>query len=76
MEESPEPSGGQQLMRIQAYVVILAVIAVILFGSCWFVLGELGIDSAPRLLASFCLPPGIIALILGIFLVIRRNNHA
>jgi hypothetical protein len=46
-----------------------------LFLFIWFSLENVGIDQVPRLVLSVCAPPGLIALIAGIyFLVIQPQN--
>jgi lipopolysaccharide export LptBFGC system permease protein LptF len=74
MAETPTPSGERQILNIQIYVLILVVTAIGLFGLIWLVLGELGATGATRLFASLCLPPGIIALLIGIYVLLRDEN--
>ena len=74
MGQQPTPSGGRQLLNSQLYVLLLTLSAIGLFGAIWLILGELGASGATRLFASLCLPPGIIALLIGLYVLLRSDN--
>lgn len=53
----------------------LAVSAVVLFGALWVLLGNAGVDQFPRLMLSICVPPALMAaLIGGFFLLVRPSK--
>jgi lipopolysaccharide export LptBFGC system permease protein LptF len=55
---------------------VLAVAGIGLFVLVWLVLGEAGAAPAPRLFSALCLPPAVIALLLGAYvLVLRGRRH-
>jgi hypothetical protein len=56
---------------VQFYVLVMAATAIVLFGLIWFILGEFGVIGTTRLFASLCLPPGIIALLIGVYILVR-----
>lgn len=69
-----KPLGGQNLARASVFGVGLSVIAIVVFIVLWVVLGNLGMDQLPRLLLSLCLPPLIIALVVGGYALMRRSR--
>ena len=74
MGQQPTPSGGRQILNSQLYVLLLTIAAIGLFAAIWVILGELGASGATRLFASLCLPPGIIALLIGLYVLLRGDN--
>lgn len=53
----------------------LAVGAVVLFGALWVLLGNAGVEQFPRLMLSICVPPAVIAaLVGGFFLLVRPSK--
>jgi lipopolysaccharide export LptBFGC system permease protein LptF len=71
---SPNPLGGANLPRVIAAGAALAGLGIALFVGLWELLGQAGVDQAPRLFAALCAPPGVIALILGIYTLLRRPS--
>jgi lipopolysaccharide export LptBFGC system permease protein LptF len=75
MDQTPEPLDKRRLPRPSTAGVVLAALGLMLFLFIWFSLENVGIDQVPRLVLSVCAPPGLIALIAGIyFLVIQPQN--
>jgi len=72
MTNSPSPVNRRNLTRASVVGVILAVLAIVLFVVLWFGLGSLKLDTMPRLFASLCIPPAIIAGLIGVYILIRR----
>jgi hypothetical protein len=52
---------------------MLVVVAVILFASLWFVFGQMGTETFPRLVLSLCLTPAAISMSIGIYLLVVRR---
>lgn len=52
---------------------VLAVGGIILFVLLWLALGGAGVQQFPRLVLSMCVPPAVIALLLGGYFLISRR---
>lgn len=75
MSQTPNPLDSRRLKRASIAGVALAAAGIVLFVLLWIVLGNAGVDQFPRLILSLCVPPGVIALIMGIyFLAIQPGN--
>lgn len=73
MSEKQNPFDSSTVRRMVIAGAVLAVGGIILFVVLWLGLGSAGIQQFPRLILSMCIPPAIIALVLGgYFLVSRR----
>lgn len=72
MSNSPSPLNGRNLTRAGVAGAVLALLAIILFGILWVVLGSFKIDAMPKLFASLCIPPIILASIMGIYILTRK----
>lgn len=72
MSNSPSPLNGRNLTRAGIAGAVLAVLAIVLFLVLWVVLGTFKMDAMPRLFASLCIPPAIIAGILGVYMLVRK----
>lgn len=72
MSNSPNPFDRSTLTRMIGAGAALAVLAILLFAGLWLALGSGGMEQLPRLILSLCLPPVAIAVILGIYLLVRR----
>jgi len=70
MAEPPEMKRG--LLRAQIAVAVLAVLAIGAFIGLWNLLGSAGFEDFPRLILSMCLPPAVIAILVGIYVLIFR----
>ncbi|GAB4315199.1 MAG: hypothetical protein Kow00117_07240 [Phototrophicales bacterium] len=65
-----DPISRKALTRAAVAGVILAGIGIVLFIGIWILLDD--IDALPRLFVALCIPPGVIAIILGVFFLIVR----
>lgn len=74
MMTPPSPLNGQRISRIALAGIILAGVGIGLFIILWIVLGQAGLESVPRLIASMCIPPAVIAVILGIYMLFFRGS--
>lgn len=72
MSQNPNPF-QQQLPRAAIVGIVLAVAAVILFVVIYLALS----DQQPpiRLFVSLCVPPGILAIAVGAFILIRSGRE-
>ncbi len=71
MSNIPEPV-KEGLSKGSKIGAVLGVLAIILFIVLWIGLGQLGLAQAPRLFGAMCIPPAVIAGILGAYLLIVR----
>lgn len=73
MVEKPEPTTKkpikQSLVRAQIAVPLLSVVGIGLFIGLYAVLGNAGVDSVPRIIVSFCIPPAAIAAVIGLYVL-------
>ena len=74
MSNTPNPIDSQNLPRIAIIGAVLAVLGVVLFIVIWVMMGNAGVEQLPRLVVSICLPPAIIAAILGAYVLMRPNR--
>lgn len=75
MSQTPNPLNQQNLSRATLIAIALAVAGIIFFIALWIVLGTTGVDQVTRLLLSLCLPPGLIAIIIGgYFLLVQPKK--
>lgn len=71
MDNSPLQS--KRLIRASVVGVGLAIVGILAFIGLWMLLGNAGMADAPRLFTSMCVPPLVIALILGGYALLRRR---
>ena len=64
----------EPLSRASIIGAVLGVFAIILFIILWIVLGQAGISPMSRLLGALCVPPAVIAAIIGGYILIARPN--
>lgn len=74
MMTPPSPLNGQRISRVALAGLILAGVGIALFIVLWIVLGQAGLEAVPRLIASICIPPGVIAVILGVYVLFFRGS--
>ncbi len=72
MSNSPSPLNKNNLTRAGIAGALLAVFGIVLFISLWILLGAAQVASFPRLFASLCVPPAVIAGIVGAYILIKR----
>jgi hypothetical protein len=54
---------------------VLGLGGILLFVSLWIVLGNWGMDQFQRLIITACLPPALIALLIGGYLLLQPKNR-
>jgi lipopolysaccharide export LptBFGC system permease protein LptF len=72
MEKSPGGMDKKAFSRIGIAGAGLAILGIIIFLILWIVLGNLGVDNFPRLITSLCIPPAVIAVLIGIYMLVAR----
>ena len=72
MTNPPSPVNRRNLTRASIVGIILAVLAIVLFIVLWFVLGSFKLETMPRLFASLCIPPAVLAGIMGVYILTRK----
>lgn len=66
----------QGLSKASVIGAILGVFAIILFVILWTVLGQLGLESLPRLFGAMCIPPAIIAGLMGAYILLVKPGSS
>lgn len=59
----------QILSKASVVGVGLSIFAILLFMVLWFVLGELGLSAISRMIAALCIPPAVIAGMIGAYIL-------
>ena len=75
MSNSPTPTNPDNrkaLSRASVAGAILGVVGIGLFLVLWFVFGKLGLTQTPRILLSLCVPPALLAVLMGAYVLIAR----
>jgi len=75
MGNTPEPINTKTIWRVAIAGAALAVVGIGSFIGLWILLGEAGFSDVPRLFASMCIPPALIAGIIGVYILVF-NPHA
>lgn len=70
---SQQPTDRQRLTRALIFGAVLSAAGVVLFLLLFFALS--GVDNAARLFVSLCVPPAIIALIIGVYVLVKRPGN-
>jgi lipopolysaccharide export LptBFGC system permease protein LptF len=71
MGNTPEFDWGK-LGRLQIGVVLATAVGVGLFFLLWQVMGDAGVEQFPRLIIAMCVPPMLIAVLVGVYILIFR----
>lgn len=77
MSDTPPPNliDKKAISRIGMIGAVLGIFIIGLFIVLWGILGEIGMSNFPRIVASVCVPPTILAFLFGVyFLATRRSN--
>lgn len=73
---SNTPFNGNNVPRIVIAGVVLATLGVIAFIVIWVLMGSAGVPNLPRLLVSMCIPPALIAALIGVYILVRGGSKA
>ena len=74
MSNDPGPF-RQSLSRASIVGAGLAVFAIILFLVLWGFFGQAGLSSMPRLIGALCIPPAVVAALIGAYILFIRGNN-
>lgn len=69
------PLNKSSLSRATIAAAGLAVAGIVLFLILWGVLGSMGFESLPRLIGALCIPPAVLAVIIGAYILIVRPGN-
>jgi hypothetical protein len=75
MSQTPDPMNAGNIARASRIGLAVAAGGVILFLVVWFVLEPLGVDHVPRIVIAVCLPPALIALVAGGYVLLIPSRH-
>ena len=70
----PNPVNRENLTFASKIGGVLGVGAIILFVVLWVVFGKFGMTEVPRILLSLCLPPAIMAALIGAYMLFTRSR--
>jgi hypothetical protein len=69
---APNPLNQKNLSRAAVAGLVLSILGIGLFIGLWIGLGNAGMDQFPRLILSMCVPPALMAGILGAYILLAR----
>ena len=72
MTEPTSPLNRRSLSRVSVLGVSLSIGGIALVVILWLVLGNLGLEQFPRLFISLCLPPAVMAGLIGGYILLVR----
>lgn len=79
MTEQPDSSEQttvkRSLLRAQVAVSLLVILGVGLFVGIWVAMDSAGVDTFPRLMASVCVPPAVLAAIVGTYFLVTSGRN-
>ncbi|MCU0479981.1 MAG: hypothetical protein MUE54_02070 [Anaerolineae bacterium] len=77
MSDTPPPNliDKKAISRIGIIGAILGIFTIGLFIILWSVLGNIGMSNFPRIVASVCVPPTILAFLFGIYFITTRRSN-
>jgi lipopolysaccharide export LptBFGC system permease protein LptF len=64
------------LSKVAVAGVGLGVVGVVLFVILWVVFGQMGVASLARLVVSLCLPPLVIAGLIGVYVLLMKGRSS
>ncbi len=73
MSNSPNPI-HRALSRASIIGAVLGIAAIILFGILWVVLSGTSLSLIARILLSLCIPPALLAALMGVYLLVMRSR--
>lgn len=74
MDQTPNPLNKNNLSRATFIAIGLAVGGIILFFVIWGLLGNTGMDAFARLILSLCIPPGLMAALIGGYFLLSQSQ--
>lgn len=74
MNQTPNPLNKNNLSRATFIAVGLSVGGIVLFFILWGILGGTGMDAFARLILSLCIPPGLMAALVGGYFLLSQSR--
>ena len=74
MGGTPNPINPDNVGRIVIAGSVVGIIIIGLFLGSWYILGSLNVDIFFRLIISVCLPPALLFIMFGGYLLLRRSQ--
>src|SRR5262245_1788156 len=75
MMNSPSPVNKQILSKASIVGAVLAVGGIILFVILYAALGNTSVDAITRVLVSLCVPPALMAVLVGGYFFLTRSQE-
>jgi len=75
MANSPGPLNSENLSKATIAGSALAVGGIILFLILYAALGNAGVDSIARMIVSLCVPPAVMAALMGGYFLLGRRGE-
>jgi hypothetical protein len=72
MGQSPNGLDRSTVSRVGLAGAALGVLGIVLFIGIWLVAGSLDVAVFPRLIMAVCIPPAILATIIGAYVLLVR----
>lgn len=72
MAGTPNPNTSTNVGRIVIAGSLVGILIIALFLGSWFLLGSLGVSALFRLIISICLPPMLLLLVFGGYVLFRK----
>ncbi len=66
----------KRVTRAGIWGALLGILAILLFVGLWIGLGSIGVTVFPRLVISVCIPPAILSLIAGFYLLVKAPSSS
>lgn len=74
MGQSPQPLDTKLISRVGTAGAVLGVLGILLFGFVWGVAGSANVAVFPRLVMAVCVPPAVMAGVVGGYLLVIRSR--
>lgn len=71
-QNNPNPIDTSNVGRLVLGGTVVGLITIGIFVALWFGLEALGVDILFRLVISVCLPPALLFIIFGLYVIFRR----
>jgi hypothetical protein len=76
MSQTPNPVNRRTMGRATAIGIALAAAGIALFVIVWLMLEGLSLSRVPRLFIAICLPPAVIAGLIGLYVLLVKPRSS